>query len=296
MSVEVVDEAGDRMTLLDIDGRLLPVIRIPGYDQVAEVRSMPQWKARDDDILICAYPKSGTHWIWEIVMMLLQGKAERVNAIKETAMLEGTSQKSFDSLPSPRVLNTHILYQDLPKDFREKHCKMIYLLRNVKDVAVSFFHHHCKLIDYTYSGKWENYLKRFIDGKVDYGAWTDHVLQWEKVAGDNNVNILLVAYEDMHKNPEVQVKRIAEYLGKAASQELIKDIVDLCSFKKMKKEKDPLEDLNEWKDKQPGMYRKGIVGDWKTMFTVAQNEKFDAYLAEKMSPSKWCTQYDLVGT
>lgn len=27
----------------------------------------------------------------------------------------------------------------------------------------------------------------------------------------------------------------------------------------------------------------GITGDWKTMFTVAQNERFDAHYAEKMA-------------
>lgn len=27
----------------------------------------------------------------------------------------------------------------------------------------------------------------------------------------------------------------------------------------------------------------GIMGDWKTMFTVAQNERFDAHYAEKMA-------------
>ena len=103
--------------------------------------------------------------------MLLKGKAERVNAIKESAMLEGTSQTSFDQLQSPRVLNTHLLYDDLPKDFRTKRCKLIYILRNVKDVAVSFFHHHTSLVDYGYNGKWENYLKRFLEGKgtvLDY--------------------------------------------------------------------------------------------------------------------------------
>ena len=40
-------------------------------------------------------------------------------------------------------------------------------------------------------------------------------------------------------------------------RELIADIAEKCSFSTMKKEKDPMENKAEWKDGQPGMYRKG---------------------------------------
>ena len=40
-------------------------------------------------------------------------------------------------------------------------------------------------------------------------------------------------------------------------KDLIADIAEKCSFSTMKKEKDPMENKAEWKDGQPGMYRKG---------------------------------------
>lgn len=57
--IKVKDEGGDTMTLLEVTGHYLPVLRIPGYNQEAEVRSMESWEARPDDVLLCAYPKSG---------------------------------------------------------------------------------------------------------------------------------------------------------------------------------------------------------------------------------------------
>jgi hypothetical protein len=37
----------------------------------------------------------------------------------------------------------------------------------------------------------------------------------------------------------------------------VREIDDLCSFDKMKGDKNKHEDPTEWKNKQPGMYRKG---------------------------------------
>lgn len=58
--VRISDDAGDTMTLLDINGWFFPVLRTPGYDQETEIRGMESWKARCNDVLVCAYPKSGT--------------------------------------------------------------------------------------------------------------------------------------------------------------------------------------------------------------------------------------------
>ena len=58
-AVQVRDTAGDNMCLLEMGGKYLPIIRVPGFQQEAELKSMTSWKARADDVLICAYPKSG---------------------------------------------------------------------------------------------------------------------------------------------------------------------------------------------------------------------------------------------
>ena len=36
----------------------------------------------------------------------------------------------------------------------------------------------------------------------------------------------------------------------------------------------------------------GVVGDWKSMFTVAQNEAFDALYQEKMADSGLVIQFE----
>ena len=44
-------------------------------------------------------------------------------------------------MPSPRLLNSHLVTSCLPKQIVSKKIKIIHVLRNPKDVAVSAYHH-----------------------------------------------------------------------------------------------------------------------------------------------------------
>lgn len=117
----------------------------------------------------------GTHWLWEVTSMLLNKSSERVKLIKETAMLECVTQEQFDNISSPRVLNTHLLFSMLPKDLLKLKNKIVFVQRNPKDVCVSFYNHHCKLIEYEFNGTWENYVWRFMKGLGKfYFYWCRH--------------------------------------------------------------------------------------------------------------------------
>ena len=62
----------------------------------------------------------GTHWGFEIISMLLNGKAETIPIPKEFTMLENVPQSQIDELPSPRVLNSHFPLSVLPKQIKGK--------------------------------------------------------------------------------------------------------------------------------------------------------------------------------
>ena len=96
--------------------------------------------------------------------MLLNQSSDRVKLIKETAMIECITQEQFDNIPSPRVLNTHLLFPMLPKDILRQKCKIVFVQRNPKDICVSFYNHHSKIREYEFNGTWENYVQRFMKG------------------------------------------------------------------------------------------------------------------------------------
>ena len=57
--------------------------------------------------------------MWEIMTMLQRGSAESIKEPKELIMLEMVPITKSDKIfPSPRVINTHLRLDVLPKEFR----------------------------------------------------------------------------------------------------------------------------------------------------------------------------------
>ncbi|KAK6186962.1 hypothetical protein SNE40_006217 [Patella caerulea] len=284
-SIKVADDGGDTVNVVEVDDLLLPPFPIEALVK------LPEFKLRPDDVLVCAYPKSGTHWVWEITRQLQAGTTDLELVEKDDGMIELSLSSHFDHQPDPRTLNTHLPFDKLPFDIHNKKCKIIYLLRNPKDVSVSYFNHHRKLEEfYEYHGQWKNYLPMVFDGRLDYGSWFDYVLGWEKaVMGQTNLPILALSYEDLQEDPIKGITQIAKFLGKNYDDDLIKTVCEKCCFKQMKKDKGKLEVFNG----EPIMYRKGEVGDWKNWFTVAQNDWFDHVYKTKMRDSNLKIRFTL---
>ena len=80
--------------------------------------------------------------MFEILNMLLANKAELVDVHKIFLMLSTNTEEKLARFPSPRVLNPHVKFSRLPRQLKEKGSNIVLVLRNPKDVAVSFYHHH----------------------------------------------------------------------------------------------------------------------------------------------------------
>ncbi|XP_036961263.1 cytosolic sulfotransferase 3-like [Acanthopagrus latus] len=252
------------------------------------------FQARPDDVLIATYPKAGTTWGSLILDLLYFGKTspERQTSIpiydrvpfleiSIPSMKSGVDQA--ENLPTtPRIIKTHFPVQFVPKSFWEQNCKMVYVARNAKDNMVSYFHFDRMNVVQPAPGDWNSYFHRFMEGKLTFGSWYDHVSNWWKKKQTYS-NIHYMFYEDMIEDTGREIDKLCSFLGLSPSAEEKKQIAGGVQFDNMKKNKMtnystiPVMDF-----KISPFMRKGKVGDWKNHFTVAQNEEFEEDYKKKM--------------
>ncbi|KAK3084338.1 hypothetical protein FSP39_011821 [Pinctada imbricata] len=283
---------------ITIDGIGLNEFEVSPGGHTKRIKDIINLECRPDDVLLATYPKCGTHWTNEILHMVLQRSANYMKETKLGAMLEVLpSLDTLDRLQSPRVLNTHLPYKWLPRKHIQNGGKIIHTTRNPKDTYVSYFHHCKNLLELGNKSKnmtWAQFFDTCVIGKdVVYGSWFDYEKEID-LAKKSNKNIYTVYFENLKEDPEREIKGIVTFLDIQLPDSLIKEIAQKCEFQNLKKaDKEFKEDPPEIKgmleefqmlfpDVKVDMYRKGIVGDWKNYFTIAQNEQFDALVEKEL--------------
>uniref|UniRef100_A0AAQ6IK24 Sulfotransferase n=1 Tax=Anabas testudineus TaxID=64144 RepID=A0AAQ6IK24_ANATE len=182
----------------------------------------------------------------------------------------------------PRIIKTHLQVQFIPKSFWEQNSKIIYVARNAKDTVVSYFHFDRMNMAQPEPGDWNSFLQRFMEGKMVFGSWYEHVKGWwEKKQTSSNIFYLF--FEDLIEDTEREISRLCSFLGLSATAELTKQVTEKVLFDNMKHNRMVNGCTDEVLDFSVSHFmRKGKVGDWKNHFTVQQNEQFDEDYEKKM--------------
>ncbi|XP_030053668.1 sulfotransferase family cytosolic 2B member 1 [Microcaecilia unicolor] len=246
----------------------------------------------DDDVYSITYPKSGTTWMQELLTLIYsngdQTLSRSVPNWERVPWIEQVSAQMYvPKLTSPRLITSHLPLQLFPKSFFTSKAKVIYTMRNPKDVCVSLYH-YCQLVLFLENPQdFDVFLSSFLEGDVLLGSWFDHVQSW--LGTKDQVNILFQTYEELLQDLRGSVVRICNFLGKELDEAAIDSVVENATFKTMKDNKMTNYSLvpSDFMDHEKGSFlRKGISGDWKNQFTEAQSERFDQIYQEKMKEMK----------
>lgn len=135
------------------------------------------------------------------------------------------------NMKSPRFIKSHLPIQLLPDQIWTVKPKIIYVKRNCKDSAVSYFHHSALLHGYT--GSIEDYMKIFAADYVLYSPFHQHIVDF-CLAAKKLDNILVLNFEDMKMDLKSEIRNVAKFLNVEVDDETLEMLRDHLSFKTMK--------------------------------------------------------------
>ncbi|CAH1966046.1 unnamed protein product [Acanthoscelides obtectus] len=274
---------------------------LPGFfeNYVGRILDAP---IRKDDVWLVSYPKTGSTWCQEMIWLiqnnldfegsrrvLQQVRAPLIEAsvvlFEFTSLFGDDFTNSVDyvaNLPSPRAIKTHLPLELLPTQLDKVKPKIIYTMRNPKDVCVSYYFHSQLLHDFYVD--FDTFCEMFLNDAIAYGSFFNHCFEaWNK---RHEGNILIIRYEDMKKDAKKTVRNIADFLGKTLSDTEVDMIDSYLSFECMRKNKGC--NVEALTDKKHGEHsfdktgihflRKGQVGDWKNYMSEEMSRKFDEWI------------------
>ncbi|XP_041480795.1 sulfotransferase 1C4-like [Lytechinus variegatus] len=276
----------------------------PGVVLDSSIDRMKTFEMREDDVFIVTYPKAGTHWMMEIVGLILSnGYPDKIDRSLYSSTIEmfcvdqklPRSKKEeeehpidwspfmdvIDKAPSPRVFMTHLIYDLLPKDLLK--AKVVYVARNPKDLILSW---------YNFAGKnpgmpftMDDAINKMINDEVHWGPWPQHVRQFWDLRDHENVTF--VFYEDLKKEPAKYIQKVASGIGRPLSEEVLQRVVKFSHIDAQRETFNKMAESGKGNLVKVGgtftFINKGVSGRWKQHFTVAQNEAFDEWYKSKMA-------------
>lgn len=265
-----------------VEGRVMPPYITPARYALSR-----RVATRSSDICYTSFPKSGSTWLANILYLIInRGETPRDCTLRsclnwvESSWTYPRSEQELAAQPSPRIFKSHMPWEmALGGNPLANPCKYLYIARNPKDVAVSYFHFESGTQwSGNYSGDWEHWLQMFMEGRVQRDDWFDHVLSWW--AHRDADNLLFLKYEDLLGDFDSELQRILDFLGYSLDGDERAAVVRKSSFNHMRR--DRFSNHQQIKDLET-FFRKGKVGSWREMFTDEQSRAFDELIDKRLA-------------
>ena len=149
---------------------------------------------------------------------------------------------------------------------------MIYIVRDPRDVVISYAKHNDEAIETTLKKINENY---FINNEVKdevpvyVGSWSSHYNSWKQFKDVKKY--LLIKYEDLVQEKEFNFRKILEFIKELTKSDFeitdsrIKKTIKETEFKKLKKLEEKfgfIESPKNKKGQRNKFFRKGEINQW----------------------------------
>ncbi len=180
-------------------------------------------------------------------------------------------QVNIDHYAEPTIIKSH-------EPLTYEYPKVIYVYRDGRDVAVSYYNLFKTAFDY--SGSFTEFLSLMLKGDnlVVYGSWQDHVSGW--LSADYANKIFYIKYEALCANTFEIMQHVCDFIGIDVNDKMIFKAIEKSAFSVQ------LEDVKKYSEHYVKGFLGGVKGGpgkWREVFTDETNELFWYFAGELMA-------------
>jgi hypothetical protein len=213
---------------------------------------------RPDDTWLVSYPKSGNTWTRFLVANTIY-KSASIDFKNIEALVPDIYQHSnyfLDGITSPRILKSH-------EYFDPRYRKVILIVRDPRDVAISFYYHKIKMNQISSDMPISEFIKLFLNDHSS-GNWAERVGSWLGAMSESE-SFLLLRYEDMLSDTKSAIRKIANFMCQNLTDSEVEIIERASSIEEMKRLE--ISQHDHWKPmrgsrKDMMFVRSGKSGQW----------------------------------
>ena len=234
---------------------------------------------RDEDAFLVSYPRSGNTWLRFLLAHLIHQAPLNFRELElVVADIYQNSDRELLSLRSPRILKSHELFDN-------RYRKIVYIVRDPRDVAISFYYWRVKKESFSQPEKkmsMQEYLEIFVEREYAFTRcnWAEHVESWLSQSNIFGARLLVIKYEEMKKDAAHVLHSVAEHISFEHDETKVENAVRLSSLSNMQKAEKTL--INTRAKNTIPFARTGKSEEWKTVFSSDLNnrycEKFGKYM------------------
>ena len=300
--------------------RIAPGIALGSPRKTREVRNQfmdstiwNDFRFRPDDVIIASYAKAGTTWTQQIVGQLIFGGRPDVDVAALSPWVDFRLPSAAEKLAAleaqrhRRFLKTH-----LPVDALvfSPQARYIYVGRDDRDIAWSFYHHHASGNEEFYrtindtpgrvgarilppTGSIRGYFLDWLygDGYPIWSLW-ENVASWWAIR--HLPNVLLLHYADLKADLPRAVRRIADFLGVAPDPATFEAVLHHSTFEHMKANAGlsaPRGGLH-FKGGARTFFHSGTNGRWRSTLTADDCRLYEAIANRHLGPAcaRWLAE------